>query len=81
MATMLGKSERTTTKDDITRDAKVSYDEHLFFNFHNLDAQEVENAKILLSAENKGFFKGDLIGSYEVSVNKIYNMKNHCLMH
>jgi hypothetical protein len=45
-----------------------------------LGQDEIENAKIVLAVENKGFFKGDLIGQYELSVNKIYNMKDHVMM-
>jgi len=31
--------------------------------------------------ENKGFFKSDLIGLFEMSVLKIYGMKNHTMEH
>ena len=30
---------------------------------------------------NKGFFKGDVIGLFEMSLSQVYNMKEHVLMH
>jgi hypothetical protein len=30
---------------------------------------------------NKGFFKGDVIGSFEISLSMVYNMENHVMMH
>jgi hypothetical protein len=41
----------------------------------------LQEAKIGLSVLNKGFFKGDVIGSFEMSLSKVYNMKDHVMMH
>ena len=59
---------------------QVTYDEHLFFEFQKLEPDQIEQALIKIEVENKGFFKSDLIGQFELSLNRVYNMKDHCLM-
>ena len=46
-----------------------------------MDDEEVEEANIVLTMQNKGFFKGDIIGQISMSMSKIYHMKNHVMMH
>jgi hypothetical protein len=40
----------------------------------------LNDAKIELSAINKGFFKGDVVGSYIMTLSKVYNKNNHVMM-
>ena len=58
----LGRTAQTKAKDDVSRDAKVTYDEHIFMEFKNQSKEDIEEANILLSVANKGFFKADAIG-------------------
>ena len=77
----LGKSKTSTAKNDVTKDAKLKMDEHIFLDYKALKKAAVEEANIQFNIENKGFFKGDLIGQFEMAVSKIYNMKNHVMLH
>ena len=57
----------------------MTWDEHLFFELPNLTSEKIENAELTIQAENKGFFKGDLIGEFTIGVQKIYSMKNNAM--
>jgi hypothetical protein len=56
---ILGKSKCTNAKRNTS---KMTFDEHLFFEFKDLKKEELIDSFITLSAENKGFFKRDIIG-------------------
>jgi hypothetical protein len=59
---VLDTYQSTKSLDDISRDATVTYDEHMFMNFSDMKREKMEEANIVISVENRGFFKGDLIG-------------------
>ena len=44
---LLGKEKRSTVKKDVTQDAKVKIDEHLFLEYKNLEKEEISNSQIL----------------------------------
>jgi hypothetical protein len=48
--------------------------------FKNQSKDEIEEANIMLSVANKGFFKADEIGLFEMAVSKIYNMDGHVML-
>ena len=58
----LGKSKTTAAKNDVTKDAKLKIDEHIFLDFKQQKKATIEEANIMFKIENKGFFKGDMIG-------------------
>ena len=59
----------------------MTINEHLFIQKKKVDNEEVEEAVVEIAIHNKGFFKGDLIGNIEISLSKIFNMKNHVMLH
>ena len=78
---ILGQEKSTSIKKDISCNSKVTFEEHLFMELKNVSKEDIGNSNILLSVVNKGFFKGDDIGQFEMAVTKIYNMKNHVMEH
>ena len=46
-----------------------------------MDNEHVEEANMVITVLNKGFFKGDIIGQISLSMSKIYHMKNHVMKH
>lgn len=77
----LGTVKATASKNDIASDATVRFDEHMFLEFKDLSKEQLEEATIKFQVMNKGFFKGDVIGTNEIPLTKVYNMKDHCLLH
>ena len=77
--TVLEDCKTSNYKNDIGRDAKVTFDEHLFLNLKNETVEDMEGALITFCVENKGFFKGECIGHFSIALSKVYNMKNHVL--
>jgi hypothetical protein len=59
---LIDQSKCSTTKNDITVDAKVNFNEHIFIDLKKVDNEVVEEANIVITVLNKGFFKGDIIG-------------------
>ena len=76
---LLGQEKSSVAKSNVMFDTKVTWDEHIFFEFHKLTSEEIENAELKIMAENRGFFKGDLIGEFTIGVQKIYSQKNHAM--
>ena len=77
----LGTMKATGGKNDIASDATVRFNEHMFLEFKDLSKEQLEEATIKFQVVNKGFFRGDVIGTNEIPLTKVYNMKNHCLLH
>lgn len=75
-----GKEQRTTTKEGISYESKLVINEHLFVDLPNLTKDEVENSQINIKVENRSYFSGDTIGEFEISTQKIYNMKEHTML-
>lgn len=65
----------TNVKNDVTPDTKVNFNEHLFIDLKKVDDEVVEEANIIITVLNKGFFKGDIIGQIQLGLSKIYGMK------
>ena len=47
--------------------------------FKNLEKEQLEAAQVKFSVENKGYFKSDLVGTFDMALSKIYNMKEHTM--
>lgn len=77
----LGTKKATSYKKDIASDATVKFNEHMFLEFNDLSKEQLGEATITLDVVNKGFFRGDAIGTNEIPLTKVYNMKDHCLLH
>lgn len=67
--------------DNITPSSIAKLDQHIFIELKKMDNEEMENGVIKFTILNKGFFKGDCIGEIELSIQKVYNKKNHTMMH
>ena len=78
---VLGEKATTAAKSDITRETKVTYDEHIFMSLKDKTKEEMEEAEVDFGVENKGFFKGECIGHFVIALSKIYNMAGHVMLH
>lgn len=78
---VLGVSKKSSVKNDITPDASVNFNEHIFLELKKIEDEAASEAKLKFSVLNKGFFKGDVVGEIELSLSKIYDHKNHVMMH
>ena len=47
--------------------------------YKNLEKETLEAAQLKFSVENKGYFKSDLVGTFDMAFSKIYNMKEHTM--
>lgn len=78
---VLGANKKSSVKNDITPDASVNFNEHMFIELKKIEDEQATEAKLKFTVLNKGFFKGDVIGEIELSLSKIYNFKDHVMMH
>ena len=58
----LGQTKTTEAKHDVTKEAKLKIDQHIFIDAKGQKKAAMEEANIQFIIENKGFFKGDQIG-------------------
>ena len=77
----LNVDKQTSVKNDITISAKTKIDEHLFLEIKGAKKEDLEKAQLKIEVLNKGFFKGDLIGEFEMALTKVYNSKDHSILH
>lgn len=66
-------------KKDIGKESKVNFNEHLFMEFKNLEKEDTDSAQVKFSVENKGYFKSDLVGTFDMALSKMYHMKDHTM--
>ena len=59
----------------------MNFNEHIFIELKKIEDEQATEAKIKFTVLNKGFFKGDVIGEIELSLSKIYDYKNHVMLH
>lgn len=60
---------------------EVNWSEHIFLEPKNIEKQAAEEAQISIRLMDKGFFKDQLIGSFEFDMSFIYFKKDHVLLH
>ena len=78
--TCMGIDKSSKNKNDISTDETVRFDEHLFLEYNGLKKEALGEANITFDLQNKGFFKGDDIGRFEIPLSKIYNMTDHAML-
>ena len=76
----MGVDKSSKNKNDISTDETVRFDEHIFLEYNGLKKEALGEANITFDLQNKGFFKGDDIGRFEIPLSKIYNMNNHAML-
>jgi len=76
----MGIDKSSKNKNDISTDETVRFDEHLFLEYNGLKKEALGEANITFDLQNKGFFKGDDIGRFEIPLSKIYNMTDHAML-
>jgi hypothetical protein len=77
----LGNRKYTTAQTGIDNTGVATWNEHIFFEPKNMQAEAMESGKIEIKLLDKGFFKDAVIGFYEFDLSYIYLMKDHALMH
>lgn len=73
-------SGKTSKKSDVTRQATVKFNEHIFLELKGLTTEDAQNYILKMTAKHQGFFMCDLIGQYEMPISKIYNMEEHTML-
>ena len=76
----MGQDKSSKNKNDISTDETVRFDEHIFLEYNGMKKEALGEANIMFDIQNKGFFKGDDIGRFEIPLSKVYNMKDHALL-
>ena len=77
----LGQTMYSTNKKDITLDADVNWQEHIFLDIKNIEKDQAEESQVVLEVMDKGFFKNSIIGTFDFDLSYIYFMKDHALLH
>ena len=79
--TCLGEKKYTSAQKGIDNVSPALWNEHVFFEPKNVEAETMNEGKIEIKLLDKGFFKDAIIGFYEFDISYIYLMKDHALMH
>lgn len=72
-----GKKETTKVFNDVTNTTVVNFDSHVFVELMGKSVAELEQTKICIRLQEKGYFKNELIGQVEMDLTFIYNLENH----
>ena len=77
------QNQKEVTKEikDVTPTTVCEFDSHIFIELMGQSVAELEQTKILIKLQQKGFFKTVLIGQIEVDLTYIYNLENHTQQH
>ena len=57
---------------DIDNMGIANWSEHIFFEFRNLESEELGDAKVSLKLMDKSVFRDDMIGIYEFDLSYLY---------
>lgn len=79
--TSLGQKAYSSAKNDIGGLGEVTWAEHIFIEAKDIEKKTAADGKILITLQDKGFFKNTMIGQYEFDLSYIYFMKQHLLLH
>lgn len=77
------QTNKEVTKEikDVTSTTVLNFDSHIFIELMGQSVAELEQTKILIKLQQKGFFKTSLIGQVELDLTFIYNLENHTKQH
>ena len=73
------KKQYTKCMDDISVNASVTWNEHIFFEPKNLSESDIQNEKICIKMNDQRMFKDAVIGMYEVDLSYIYFQDKHSI--
>ena len=76
-----GKKEQTKVFNDVTNTTIVNFDSHVFVELMGKSVSELEQTKICIRLQEKGYFKNALIGQVELDLTFLYNLENHTKQH
>jgi len=79
--TVLNEHKFSKALKGISNVGIATWNEHIFFEPKNVEEEKLAEGKIVVKLMDKGFFKDAMIGYYEFDLTKIYQMKDHALMH
>lgn len=88
----LGQKKYCQCKQDVGPAQEIYWGEHHFFEAKKLvrvdcdvkreqEENDIEEGKIVIRILNKGYFKDDTVGHFELDITQIYFQKDHVLMH
>ena len=77
------QSQNETSKEikDVTSTTVINFDSHCFIELMGQSASELEQTKISIRLQEKGYFKNSLIGQVEMDLSFIYNLDGHTRQH
>ena len=79
--TVQTKKEITKEIKDVTSTTVVNFDSHVFIELMGQSVSQLEQTKIMVKLQSKGFFKTALIGQVELDLTYLYNMDGHTMQH
>ena len=79
--TIQDKKEVTKVVENVTSTTIVNFDGHIFVELMGQSVAQLEQSKILIKLQEKGFFNTSLIGQVELDLTYIYNLENHTKQH
>ena len=71
------KKEVTKEMKDVTNTTVVNFDSHIFVELMGQTVAELEQTKITIKLQEKGFFKNSMIGQVELDLSFLYNLEGH----
>ena len=72
--TVQDKKETTKVMENVTSTTIVNFDSHVFIELMGQSVAELEQTKILIKLQEKGFFNTALIGQVELDLTFLYNL-------
>ena len=79
--TVQSKNETTKEIKDVTSTTIVNFDSHIFVELMGQTVAELEQTKICIKLQEKGYFKNSLIGQVEMDLTFLYNLEGHTKQH
>ena len=81
---LCGRKEYSEVKNKVQTEQdqqSVSWYEHLFIDLKNLESDEVKEAQIAIKLHDKGLFRDQMVGCFDLDVAKIYSMNDQHALH
>ena len=75
----LGKTQFTTSKDDVGYNSPVVWAEHIFFEPKDLSEKQIQNGKLSIRVLDQQMLRNAVIGSYDMDLSYIYFKDKHAI--
>lgn len=79
--TVQDKKEVSKVVENVTSTTIVNFESHIFIELMGQTVAQLEQSKIMIKLQEKGFFNTALIGQVELDLTYVYNLENHTKQH